>query len=77
MGWLIGAVLALLVFGLWIKGRLLGALLMYPIALWLFWLAFLPMEPSTFQWIADFCLAAIIVGFPWAVRHMATPPLYS
>jgi hypothetical protein len=77
MLWVIfGLAVLVMVMCLWAKGHLLGAVLMIPIAAWVFWLAFLPREPSGFQWFLCLGFAIMAAAFPIWTRAPAKHPVY-
>lgn len=70
MGWLIAAAVAVTVFVLWLKAKWYAAILMWPVWLWAFWLAFLPPEPSRFQWFLGAAVSFIVTSLPvWIAEN--------
>lgn len=70
MGWLLAVLVFCLICWAWVSGRLIGALLMFPVLGWLFWLAFLPPEPSSGQWIVDAAVSGLIAALPRYWPHL-------
>lgn len=65
----LGCVLLFVIYR-WLMASPFAALLMFPIFGWLFWLIFLPSEPSRYEWGLDAAVALLVACLPcWAADN--------
>ena len=72
---LVLALLVALVFLLWRWARAspFAAVLVIPVAWYLIWLAFLPMDPTRLEWFLSLCGAIMVSATPCWIKENSLP----